>query len=513
MTTLYADSDASVTNEVAYNTGAFGYIAVKRDTQRSPDDGIWRGLIHFDLSAVTGGIALSPVLRVKLIHAYYNATPTAAVLNVYCLRVGFVESEVDWDNRSAGVPWGTAGCGNTTSDYYSTVVGSVDAEDLRGHEEEVFEISLTSSLTKEDLQYGLRLDLSSYVEGESATITWYSRENGTSKAPQLQIAGSVSGDPEAVLGSIASIVADSSSAKQFTVTYSDDTAIDYSSIATGNCTITGPHGYSESATLVSVDVESDGTPRVATYSTPAPSGGWSWLTNGVYTIVLGANEVCDTSTNYIATGTLGTFVCAIASVTTLRYYAYHTPTGEPFDGDAANHTISIVYGSTSAYPWSTSREVDAAGKPGLYEVDLTAAQGAEALLSLYGTSTTANVRIKPLLNIPGPSYTPEVDAVKFAGDANAPGKLVRELNAMATGAVFIDGSHAASTTAFWTTLPLRADGYGNMVLRFDDGDLAGLFCDISIGVTDGSYTKITLATALDTAPANGVLITAGGNKE
>jgi hypothetical protein len=257
---------------------------------------------------------------------------------------------------------------------------------------------------------------------------------------------------------------------------------------------------------------------VATYSTPAPTGGWSWLTNGVYTIAISANQVCDTSANYVAAGTLGTFSCAISGAPTLRYYAYHTPTGEPFDGDSANHTISIVYGNTSGSPWSTAREVDAAGKPGLYEVDLTAAQAAEAWLSLYGTTTTSNVRIQPVLNIPGPSYNPEVDAVKFGGSSTAVDNLKADALSIIPGAVFDDaGDHTGTTTVIYTTLPQRGtDGYKFQFVTFGQdaaAALRGVTRYILSSADHDTYTQLTLETALSAPPANAVTLIVQGNEE
>jgi len=306
------------------------------------------------MSAVPADIALSPVLRVYCEVVSYTAGLTP-VVKIHGLQVAFVETEATWNIRSTGNNWTTAGAGSSASDYYATAYGSLDLTTVSNGA--WVEIPLTSTLTKADLTNGLLLLIAESTVpspgygGDDAQFAAYSREYSSGTyAPQLKLTYSSGGVPVASLNTVAAVTAVSSSAKQFSVTFSDDTAIDYSSIATGNCTITGPHGYSDSATLVSVDVATDGTPRVATYSTPAPTGGWSWLTNGTYTIAMVATQVCDTSSNYVAAGTLGTFACNIAGAPTLTYCAYHTPTGEPFDGDAANHTISIIYGNTSESP-------------------------------------------------------------------------------------------------------------------------------------------------------------------
>jgi hypothetical protein len=68
-------------------------------------------------------------------------------------------------------------------------------------------------------------------------------------------------------------------AKQFTITYSDNAAIDVSTIDDNDVRVTGPNGFSRAAHLVSISSSTDGTPRMATYSVDAPAGG-SWMTTG-----------------------------------------------------------------------------------------------------------------------------------------------------------------------------------------------------------------------------------------
>jgi len=97
-----------------------------------------------------------------------------------------------------------------------------------------------------------------------------------------------------------------------TITAVVDNGIDSSTIATGNIRVTGPLGYDEIATLISVDVAGDGSPRVATYSIPPPEGNiWGWAYNGTYTVSMVADQVADLGGQYAAAGTLGTFLCSI----------------------------------------------------------------------------------------------------------------------------------------------------------------------------------------------------------
>ena len=94
----------------------------------------------------------------------------------------------------------------------------------------------------------------------------------------------------------------------FNVTYSDVTSlVDVSTLGDNDVKVTGPNGFSEIATLVSVGNPSNGTPRTATYRINAPTGTWSRYDNGTYTVSQEAGSVRDTANNARAAGTIGTF--------------------------------------------------------------------------------------------------------------------------------------------------------------------------------------------------------------
>jgi hypothetical protein len=78
------------------------------------------------------------------------------------------------------------------------------------------------------------------------------------------------------------------------VTYNDDVAIDVSSIGTGDLSVNGPNGFTAVPTLVSVDSNVNGTPRVATYQFTAPGGSWDYTDNGAYVVSMNGGEVLDT---------------------------------------------------------------------------------------------------------------------------------------------------------------------------------------------------------------------------
>ncbi len=100
--------------------------------------------------------------------------------------------------------------------------------------------------------------------------------------------------------------------KTFTVTYSDNVGVDVSSIDSADVLVSGPNGYAQLAQLVSLDAQTDGSPRTATYSV-VPMGGGVWLPaqNGTYSVWMQTNEVADTEGAWVAAGLLGQFTVSV----------------------------------------------------------------------------------------------------------------------------------------------------------------------------------------------------------
>ena len=97
-------------------------------------------------------------------------------------------------------------------------------------------------------------------------------------------------------------------AKQFSVTYADNVAIDVSTIDGNDILVTGTNGYSQLAQLVSINSPSDGTPRIATYSINPPVGAfWTGADKGTYTVRMQTNQVHDTEGVAVPVGILGQF--------------------------------------------------------------------------------------------------------------------------------------------------------------------------------------------------------------
>ncbi|MDB5323387.1 MAG: hypothetical protein JWN40_5018 [Phycisphaerales bacterium] len=117
--------------------------------------------------------------------------------------------------------------------------------------------------------------------------------------------------PTAALGSTVTVAAGATSGT-FTVTYTDDVAINQSLLADGNVQITGPNGFSQLAHFASSVAGASAGQRVATYSFTPPGGKWSYTGNGSYTIQLLNNQVADTGGNYAPAKTLGGFSAKLA---------------------------------------------------------------------------------------------------------------------------------------------------------------------------------------------------------
>ncbi len=94
----------------------------------------------------------------------------------------------------------------------------------------------------------------------------------------------------------------------FTVTYTDNLAINVSTLDGNDLRITGPNGFDRPAEFVSVDVAGNGTPRVVTYAIDPPSGSiWTDADNGTYTVWLQTNQVSDTEGGWATAQSLGEF--------------------------------------------------------------------------------------------------------------------------------------------------------------------------------------------------------------
>src|SRR5262249_38841261 len=179
----------------------------------------------------------------------------------------------------------------------------------------------------------------------------------------------------------------------FTVSYTDNTAIDVSSLDGHDVQVTGPNGFSQLASFVGVNPTTNGSPRSATYRITAPGGTWTTDDNGTYTVAVQPGQVTDTGTpaNPVPAGNLGTFKVQVDTIApTVTVTAQAGPTGalpvvfnvvlsEPVTGftsskgivgGTAGATTAVVSGSGASYTVSVS------GVRGSGTVTVTLAAGA-----------------------------------------------------------------------------------------------------------------------------------------
>ena len=138
----------------------------------------------------------------------------------------------------------------------------------------------------------------------------------------------------------------------FTVTFSDDTAVDVTSLDSGDVYVTTPGAETIAATFISVDTPGNGTPRTATYRIVPPGGSWNVADNGAYTIGISGSQVGDADGLYAAANAnIGTFVVALETIApTVTNVSSTTPDGRYKAGGAiAIHvTFSEIVNVTGA---------------------------------------------------------------------------------------------------------------------------------------------------------------------
>jgi len=93
----------------------------------------------------------------------------------------------------------------------------------------------------------------------------------------------------------------------FTVTYSDDSGVDATTIDALDVTVTGPGGALSVTSGSTVDPT--GSPLTATYTVTPPGGSWDAADNGVYSISAASNQVGDDGGPqlFVAAGLVSTF--------------------------------------------------------------------------------------------------------------------------------------------------------------------------------------------------------------
>jgi len=191
----------------------------------------------------------------------------------------------------------------------------------------------------------------------------------------------------------------------FSISYSDNVAVDVSSLSNGDIRVAGTNGFNQLTTLVGVDVLSNGTPRTATYQIIGPNGAWNSAAAGYYTVSIEPNCVKDTAGNYLAAGALGGFSVDIGAGTGSFshafdfsrasgdrdwYFGEREPVGT-FDSNSGTTNLIVTSGgyltaSTSNSTWIVFNDPD----PEVVDPAMPAA----ATNLIAGTNVIARTRVE-----------------------------------------------------------------------------------------------------------------------
>ena len=158
----------------------------------------------------------------------------------------------------------------------------------------------TQTLAQRTVATGLSIN-----NGDTFTIQGTEDGGEPARIDYIEFIPLVNTPPSASL-SASDITSGGAKTYTFTATYTDDTAIDVSSLDSRDLKVSGPKGFDQLATLIDVE-QGDGTPRQATYQITAPGGNWNEADNGTYTVSVAAEQVSDINNNFLSAGSLGTF--------------------------------------------------------------------------------------------------------------------------------------------------------------------------------------------------------------
>ncbi|OKH38477.1 endopolygalacturonase [[Phormidium ambiguum] IAM M-71] len=158
-------------------------------------------------------------------------------------------------------------------------------------------------------KYDIKLEYLEWEGSASAQLLWSGPSLNKQVIPQSHLYSIALGDSAPPTAGVTApdILTEGGSVYDFTVTYSDNTAVNVGTLNSSDILVTGSQGFSQMATLIGVNNNSNGTPRTATYRITAPGGSWTIDDNGRYTFALQPNQVSDTSGNFMPASTLGSF--------------------------------------------------------------------------------------------------------------------------------------------------------------------------------------------------------------
>ena len=154
-------------------------------------------------------------------------------------------------------------------------------------------------------KYDIKLEYYENTGSTTAKLLWSSPNQAKKVIPQSQLfSAPIDSTPPTAVLRVTNINTVGRTTYDFTVTYSDNVAVNTTTLDGKDVRVTGSNRFSQMARLVSVDTSGNGTPRTATYRFTAPKRAWN-KANAVYTFALQPNQVSDTSGNFISASRLG----------------------------------------------------------------------------------------------------------------------------------------------------------------------------------------------------------------
>ncbi|MEG5042680.1 MULTISPECIES: esterase-like activity of phytase family protein [unclassified Microcoleus] len=151
---------------------------------------------------------------------------------------------------------------------------------------------------------------STFTNGGTADISTASSIGGLAAFSTASETATITVDtilPAASNLATTNIIVSGGTTVNFTVDYSDNFAVNSSSLDNSDIRVTGPNGFNQLATLVSFTPTGNGTLRTATYQITAPGGSWDLGDNGDYAIAIESDQVSDINNNFVAASNLGSF--------------------------------------------------------------------------------------------------------------------------------------------------------------------------------------------------------------
>lgn len=111
----------------------------------------------------------------------------------------------------------------------------------------------------------------------------------------------------AALTTVSDVTTSGGTSYVFNTSYIAVAGINVATLDSNDLRVTGPGGFNALATLMGVDSNTNGSPRIATYRFTAPGGSWDHADDGTYTVSMEPGQVKDIDGIAVLLGAVGSF--------------------------------------------------------------------------------------------------------------------------------------------------------------------------------------------------------------